>query len=189
VILEGYDTEIVEKQKEMLDQIAKSESPKLLGPDRAKRIHHSFMIGEIVKRYRWGKPHTGAALFPVYRLPEAAEAVYKFFDENSEVIATVPEIGKKAYYVTASLAKHGVSSLTTYFFTDYSKAKLRPITYKLWHKLLELEVELGVCPYWVGKSWSVHTVPKMKPEYYSYFKSIKAALDPNGIMNPGMFLL
>jgi FAD/FMN-containing dehydrogenase len=51
---------------------------------------------------------------------------------------------------------------------------------------MEMQVELGVVPYRIGRIWRPFVMDKIDPTYLKYIRSIKRQYDPNNIMNPGV---
>jgi FAD/FMN-containing dehydrogenase len=56
---------------------------------------------------------------------------------------------------------------------------------ELYADMWEMYMDNHVAPYRVGKE-NPSLLRRLKPEYYTFLKAIKAALDPNNIMNPGV---
>ncbi len=50
-------------------------------------------------------------------------------------------------------------------------------------------LDFGISPYWIGKQHSHALFSRLSPNYVNLYRMIKDLLDPNGIMNPGMFEL
>jgi FAD/FMN-containing dehydrogenase len=57
----------------------------------------------------------------------------------------------------------------------------------LWKKWNKRIVEWGGAPYHIGLAFGRPLVHRWSEPYYTCIRSIKRALDPNNIMNPGMF--
>ncbi|MEA2101790.1 MAG: FAD-linked oxidase C-terminal domain-containing protein, partial [Thermodesulfobacteriota bacterium] len=49
----------------------------------------------------------------------------------------------------------------------------------------EMYLDNSVAPYRIGKE-NPSLIRRLKPEYFTFLKVIKKALDPNNIMNPGV---
>ena len=53
-------------------------------------------------------------------------------------------------------------------------------------EIREMQVELGVVPYRIGRIWQPHVMDKIDPTYLKYVRSLKRQYDPNNIINPGV---
>lgn len=51
---------------------------------------------------------------------------------------------------------------------------------------LEMQLDLGVVPYRIGRFWRPYVMDKLDPSYLKYIRSLKRQYDPNNIMNRGV---
>jgi len=92
--------------------------------------------------------------------------------------------------VASGGAKHPISYCVSVFKVDRSNPEIRMKAYELWHKMIELTVNKGGCPYYFGReALAPHLWTKARPSYYQFLQTIKKALDPNNILNPGQLML
>jgi FAD/FMN-containing dehydrogenase len=53
-------------------------------------------------------------------------------------------------------------------------------------QIMEMQLELGVVPYRIGRIWRPYVMDKLDGTYLKYIRSLKRQYDPNNIMNPGV---
>ena len=122
---------------------------------------------------RWPKV-IGSALEVMKRDPEALSG-------------SIPMIGADHFFLFAQLlGRGGVSNtfaMTPVDFSDPGKLKKAQ---ELYRAIVDSYMDTGVAAlYRIGKE-SQYLMKRFKPEYISFMKTIKKALDPNNIMNPGV---
>ena len=68
--------------------------------------------------------------------------------------------------------------------TDPAKWKLALV---LWKKWLESNLANGGGAYWIGSAYGNPLATFWRESTYNLMKTLKKAMDPNNILNPGLF--
>ena len=99
---------------------------------------------------------------------------------------SIPLIGADHFFLFAQLlGRGGVSNTFAMTPCDFSDPVKRKKAQDLYCEIVESYMDTGVAAlYRIGKE-SQFLTKRFKPEYISFMKAIKKALDPNNIMNPG----
>jgi len=73
----------------------------------------------------------------------------------------------------------------------WDKPELRELNRKLWVSQIQFLIREGAMPYMVGEvaSRALIDTGAFTGTYFEFLKSVKNALDPNGILSPGKFYL
>lgn len=120
-----------------------------------------------------------AGFIPIKRYPEMAAPVLDYFAERK---AEVERFGIK--WSLGGLLKTNVMNIPVALFCNESNSEAwQKIIDYVW-ELSELMFGLGVSPYWIG-----HLSPYWRGkigDFYQVYEKIKRALDPDGILNPGL---
>jgi len=188
----AYDEVILERKTAMLDQIAnKYDALKFPGDPTALGIgahDTNEMLGGGICKWLGGMLHKTCSILPLLKCPEFNEWHYRFFkNPRVEELLSTTGLGNKCWSIQyPGGAKHGFVLHMSMFNMDATTRDMRTTAYKLWHQILKQKIEMGTCPYWVGKdAFMPHLIEKFTPEYLNFLKSLKKTLDPNNIMNPG----
>ena len=111
---------------------------------------------------------------PIMRWDKAAEAIREILEKYGLLGHTSGLMSGRSYNFYPHL----------YFYVDDKEAfeKVKQAHAELASKLLKIGcVPFKLAPYWIGE------IKKLR-EYYDFLRKIKRVLDPNNIMNPGVFL-
>jgi FAD/FMN-containing dehydrogenase len=158
--------------RDFTDEEKKLVFPTLDAADMRKTQHNS------ANPYRWAE---FAGYIPNYRNAEFFKAVDELLRENMPLMqkyGLVPWIG----------------TLPTPFCSNFWGLIMVPPPYteekgtmakQICHDIADRLISMGQSPYWIGTALFEPLYWRLGP-YFSLFKTIKKALDPNGIMNPGM---
>lgn len=192
---QAYDKDIFKAQKKAIDKMAK-ECGGIALP--VEGLTHALGIS-IINETEW----MGGALFGKVMGPNGSDTcsiahltqwqtvVGKALEimrrEEDSLSGSIPLIGAEHFFLFAQLlGRGGVSNtfaMTPGNFMDPEKLKQAQDMY---NEIVESYMDSGYAAlYRVGKE-SQFLTKRFKPEYISFMKTIKKALDPNNIMNPGV---
>jgi glycolate oxidase len=192
----AYDEVILERKNLMVDKIAeKYAGIKFPGdPTKLGISAHDMdeMLGGGVCKWMGGMLHKTCSVLPILKIPEFNQWHYKFFKNPKilELLSTTG-LGNKCWSVQSpGGCKGGYVLHMSMFNMDATTRDMRTKAYKIWHEILKQKVEMGTCPYWIGKdAMAPHLVKKYSPQYWNFLKTLKKMMDPNNIMNPGAMFL
>lgn len=191
----AYDPVILERKNAMIDKIAnKYKAIKFEGDPSSLGISAhdcNEMLGGATCKFFGGMLHKTCSILPLLEVPRFNEWQYKFFkNPKIEELLSITGLGNRCWSVQyPGGAKRAVLHMSM-FNMDATTRSLRTKAYKIWHEILKAKIEMGTSPYWTAKdAFMPHLVKKFSPQYWNFVKTIKKALDPNSIMNPGAFLL
>jgi len=181
------DKLVVDHQLKKLDAIAESFGGICLGPKLAIPVTYDIMGTEFSKLRVNGVSAPIACAVPIKKIPELTEIVESYLAENDRLIENIKGSELKSW-TNAGVVSHGgvISYAGRITFTE--NPEHREEAYQVWHALLEKMIEMGGCPYWTGKTWTPHMARGYRDDYLAFFKSLKAFMDPNNILNPGLLL-
>ena len=188
IILEGYDAKIVEREKEIMDSIAGQHDGKALGSEIASRFFDGRRSGKAIG-WAWGFGTPGCSLLPTLKFPEFTRGAYDFFRKHEDLIINVPGTDLKAYYVKVYPVKHAYVNCLPYSHYDATTLEGQKKGYELWRKLIQWRLDQGACNYWVGLDCADLVASHYPPFFHDFVQRIKTALDPNHILNRGIYLL
>lgn len=181
------DKTVVEHQLKKLDRIAMEHGGTCLGPDLAIPVTYDIMGTEFSKLRIFGVVAPIACTVPIRKIPELTELVETYLAEHADLILDIKGTSLKSWTNAGVVSKGGVISYAGRItFTEEPDKRQR--AYEVWHALLEKMISMGGCPYWTGKTWTPHMVRGYRPEYLTFFRSLKRFMDPNSVLNPGLLL-
>lgn len=190
----AYDEVILERKVAMIHDIAKKykgvegPDPKMIGQSAYDKDE---MFGGGLCKWLGGLINKTCNVVPLLMVPKINEMQEKWLKEREHLWpSTGPIFGgpstKSWYLIFIGGIKHGFTLHVTGFCFDGTIPENRRKGYELWHEALRQKIESGTCPYWVGKDAYMQDLVRLwKPEYKEFLRTIKKALDPNNIMNPG----
>jgi FAD/FMN-containing dehydrogenase len=187
ISMEG-DKETIGHYKAKLDEIAKKNGGTMIGPGPAKLPTYD-LIGEHATKVRsYGVSGPINGFIPTYKLPKVATEVDQMLMKHEDLLLTQPETGLKSWLNAAFIMKGPVVNYACRpsFVSDPPEKREQAVDF--WHELVKYIANQGSCPYWIGKAWTPYLTPLYRKEYYALFKALKQNVDPNMILNQGLFL-
>lgn len=183
ICIEG-DEDMLKIKKKKLDAIATE--AKLAGSKPAKESTYDIKGEHACKVRSTGVSAVANGFSPIYRVPRLVSLTTNFVTKYEDLMVTIPGTDLKAWLLTAWPMKGGyVNTAVRISFKEYPPEIFQK-AYEVWHKIVDLWCGEGNVPYWIGKTWTPHLVPRFRREYYHFLKKIKGILDPNNILNPGL---
>ena len=147
-----------------------------------------FNAREYSKYRHWccvnGKWAEIAGYLPFDKANEYIKICENYIRENKDIInknSLIPQMG--TIYTLNCI--NTFAMFLIYDVTPENTDASRLLTKNLANKLFDF----GLSPYWIGKAYSNAIFSRLSPNYVNLYHMIKNLLDPNGIMNPGMFEL
>ncbi|MFX0141948.1 MAG: FAD-binding oxidoreductase, partial [Candidatus Hodarchaeota archaeon] len=147
-----------------------------------------FNAREYAKYRHWccvnGKWAEIAGYLSLNQVNEYIEICENYIKKNKELInktSLIPQIG-------AIYTLNCVNIFTMFLIYDVTPENTEA-SRKLTENLADILFDFGLSPYWIGKAYSSDIFSRLSPNYVNLYQMIKNLLDPNGLMNPGMFEL
>ena len=147
-----------------------------------------FNAREYAKYRHWccvnGKWAEIAGYLSLDQVSEYIEICENYINKNKEVInfnSLIPQIG--TIYTLNCI--NTFAMFLIYDVTPENTEASRLLT----KNLADILFDFGLSPYWIGKAYSNAIFSRLDQNYVNLYRMIKNLLDPNGIMNPGMFEL
>lgn len=189
VFTETHDSRELEAQVHNWKEVTDNYDGVNLDPKFAKEWASDFkgVIHAKTQSQLWLDCH----IWPILRIPEGQDDMVRLFKENESIMSEDPNTGLRSWgLVSAGGAKHPMSYSVSFFRVDRSNPSTMMKAYELWHRMIELTVNKGGCPYYFGREGlAPHLWTKAAPSYYYYLKTIKQTTDPRNILNPGQLML
>ncbi len=121
---------------------------------------------------------------PFEKVSEYIKIAEDFIEKNKDLInraSLFPQIG-------AIYTLNCVNTYTLFMAYDVTPENIEASS-SLNKDIADILFNLGVSPYWIGKQYSNAFNTRLSPNYVNLYQMIKDLLDPNAILNPGMFEL
>jgi len=192
---EAYDKDVFEAQKKAIDKIAKEFGGKVLPVEGLMRA----LGTSIIDTTGWmGGGTTGKVMGPnesstcsiasTLKWERVVRGVLEVLKKNEDALSGgIPMIGAEHFFIfPLFLTGGGAAQSVPFTPVDFSDPEKLKKAQELYEEIMEYYLDSGaVALYRVGKE-SQSLMKRFKPEYISFMKAIKKALDPNNIMNPGV---
>lgn len=130
---------------------------------------------------RWGEI---CGFLPLDKVNEFINIAEDFINKNKELItkaSIVPQTG-------AIYTLNCVNIYALFIAYDVTPENLKA-SLTLVKNFADIMFDFGLSPYWIGKAYSDAVFSRLSPNYTNLYNMVKNLLDPNAIMNPGMFEL
>lgn len=123
----------------------------------------------------------------IHRIPEMIQKYAEWEHENAELInqaRAFPGLG------SALLSDHTTVEMDNGVIV-HNRPEYRELNRKLWDSYLKFNIRIGSMPYMTGYEYSQALIEEgaFTSEFYGFMKTIKSALDPNGILSRGKYHL
>jgi hypothetical protein len=181
----GYDELIVNRQGEIMDEIAKRENGIVL--DFPPMKEDPMMVARLAGI---GLTCFCEIIYPILQVPVLSKYVLEeFVPKYQDTMIRVP--GTPIPYwvlMLTGITNHAKTDFTFVYGVDVSNKETRQDSYRVYHELLSHIYSSygGGAPHAMAKDmYTPHWRKNLKPEYASFLKKLKGALDPKGILNPG----
>ncbi|RLC93789.1 MAG: hypothetical protein DRI39_04105 [Chloroflexi bacterium] len=128
------------------------------------------------------------SIAPLPRWAKVVEGVLEIMLRDPDALSgSVPMIGADRFFIFPQiLASGGVCQSVAMLPVDFSDPEKLKKAQKLYSDIVDFYLDTGLAAiYRIGKE-SQYLMKRLKPEYISFMKTLKKALDPNNIMNPGV---
>ncbi|MBD3349969.1 MAG: FAD-binding protein [Candidatus Lokiarchaeota archaeon] len=194
---EAFDQQVLERNAEILENIAKKHSQKELGPSPEEGNVAEWFYGE---QGHWQFYHqlfslmgpdffacTTEVMVPISRFPEILRKIDEWEeDKREELFECDAESGVSHVVMLNHNSCYIGSGLAATHEPDYKEDVI-----ELWKDQLEMLSKTGACLYMCGQIGSQVLVDSniYEPNFYNFMKNIKKICDPNGIISPGKFRL
>ena len=184
IIMQGRKEEI-DNKKGVLDQIIKKhEGMDLGGEITKKRFYDQDLFWSVAEGLKYGKYAPGCNILPLTRLPSFVRRAEKFFHEENKRITEESGMNGPFIFPAPYIGRCTMATVIYYDETDPKKWRLAR---KLWKKFLESNLANGGGAYFTGSAYGTPLASFWRKGTYKLMKTLKRAMDPNNILNPGIF--
>lgn len=190
--IEGNDEIMVNRQKEIIDETAKENGGvEIEGQEKETELWWN-MAGQRMLLYpeearKAARMHAGGCFrIPWKKAPQVIQFCETFtkkwkLDEDPNFT----ECGGHFYF--SDMAPQVTFAGGPGF--DSSIPEAREKAQLVWDDYIRGVLdELKGVPYWTGYHWAKFLSKRLMPQYYRFMVTIKKALDPNNILNPGLLV-
>ncbi len=195
ILEEECDERLIKIKKEVCDKIAEKYGGKALGSNAAwfayNRFKQNYNPGNSLGA---GMEVTGVkpTLYCIRdgkRLLEIGERLEPNLVLPFKDLPVSEELKKwRGWFHTVHVSPHPNCVDDVFFmFFEQTDLDLGAKLLEESHKLVDEETDRGYASYWVGHGKSEGLAKNWSREYFGFLKLLKQTMDPNNIMNPGMF--
>jgi len=182
----AQDQRIIDARREKWMKTAKKYEAKELDPSFADKYASDYtgIATATGQSLSWGVCN----IWPIKRIPELYYDLEKLFQQYESIMKE--DAGKKLWSVVAvGGVKHPMCDFCYGFTADRSDPITRAKAYDALQELQKTAVEHGAPFYDLGRLPAAAYLWKKAESVHNFLKTIKKALDPNDIMNPGSLML
>lgn len=180
VIIEENCSGAARAKAELVAGLASKHGARSIG-DLYAKIHWTFgMFEDIHPFFQLGMWTPECHNLPSHMI---AEKILEF-----KKLYTKLRLREKGFQpVIAAMANNNNSvSFVAHVYYDVRSSESKRTALDFWEQGMERDLLEGGVPYWSGTSWLRHLRGKLDPGYVELYRAVKQALDPKGIMHPGM---
>jgi glycolate oxidase len=186
IVIEEVDEKIAIRKEEIIRNLVKElggVSPEN-AEEKVEKWWKSMFFRLVTSEKEKGFAAHACHRIPLHKLPLAVQEAEKYFLEKHKVEQLGMQISLGAY---VSDRRPSVGFYPFLFFKDDPETRRK--AREIWRGWIAHAIKAyGASPYWMGWAWAKNLLPNLRPEYVSFLKKLKNALDPNNILNPGMLV-
>ena len=196
ILLEdGFDERLLKIKKEVCDKIAQKYGGKTLGSDAAWFVYDYFKQCHLPADSLGGPMEITGLKPTVYaakdgkrllEIPKTLESNFVLPFKNSTESEGMREWRGWFRALFASPHPNCLDDVLFMYF-DGTDLDLGEEMLEEAHRIGDSEQDRGYAGYWIGHGKSEGMVKNWSQEYSGFVKLLKQTMDPNNIMNPGMF--
>lgn len=184
LVMQGRKEEVAYKRKLLEGIIAEYGGMDMGGELTKQQYFDADLFWPISAALKFGRYAAGCNIVPLTWLPSFVERAERFFyTDNADLTR---ESGIVGPFIFPSPGM-GRASMVNVIYYDETDTKRWQLSVELWKKWLRSNLENGGGAYWIGSSYGDPLVTLWRASTYNLMKTLKAAMDPNNIMNPGLF--
>lgn len=184
IIIQGKEQEVDYKKKLLVEIIEKYKGIDLGGEITKRGYYDQDLFWPIAEALKFGRYAAGCNILPLTRLPFFIRRAERFFYEENKKLTEESGIRGPFIFPSPGIGRASMVNVIYYDETDPIKWKL---TLGLWKKWLESNLANGGGAYWVGSAYGNLLASFWRESTYKLLKTLKRAMDPNNILNPGIF--
>ncbi len=194
-VTEAYDEKILERNSEILENIAKKYSTRELGPSKEEGNITDWFYGE---QGHWQIYHalfsvmgpdyfacTTEMKVPIVKFPEMLHKLDDWLTKNEEALY---EVDAEAGVSHVVMLDHNSCYIGSGLSATHDE-ELKEGVIELWRNQFEFMLKEGMVLYMCGQIGSQVIIDSRvySEEYYNFFKHVKKLCDPNYLISPGKF--
>jgi FAD/FMN-containing dehydrogenase len=186
--MRGYDEVVLKRQCDIMDEIAVKGGGSVV--ELPLMPEDPLMVARLAGI---GLTCFCEIIYPILQAPALCNyVIHEFIPRHQDMMIKLPGTPIPFWMMMlAGLTNHSKTDFTFIYGVDVSDKEKREEARKVYHDLLSFAYSSygGGAPHAMAKDmYTPHWREQVRPEYIGFLKTIKHALDPDGILNPGNLL-
>lgn len=184
IVMQGREEEVAFKKKLLGQIIAEHVGVDFGGELTKQQYYDPDLFWPISAALKFGRYAAGCNIVPLTWLPAFVERAERFFYVDNKELTEESGINGPFMFPAPGMGRASMVNVIYYDETDPRRWKL---AVELWKKWLQSNLENGGGAYWIGSAYGNPLVTLWRDSTYNLMKTLKKAMDPSNIMNPGLF--